>query len=206
MDDAWINFITLGAGVSGGVKGDSSTAEIWRLIYVGVGAVFTGVVTLFVQWIHFMRQRKWDHEKQEIQHRQQMEIMEKQSKQQMEILQSQFVRDQWDRKIAAYNKILDVDHGMSVIYFDNDKNHSIFNEEVYKEFVRPLLYEHFHLLEVGIASSVYRIDSIFDFYKTAQIEILRSDIEILISEYNNIINSIQEVIYKYRDTLSIIKK
>ncbi|KAA6475802.1 hypothetical protein [Bacillus swezeyi] len=173
--------------------------EAWiRFIAVGVGALCTGAVTLIVQSVHFKRQREWDREKQEAQYKLQKEIMQNQR----EISKDQFVREQLNQKIAAYNKILNVDNGVYVIYYEEKFERHRFDYEVYKESVRPLLYENLHLLEDGIANSVFKIDSILAKLKRPK-PVPQFDVDILCREYENITNSIHDVIYEYRENFSI---
>lgn len=98
--------------------------------------------------------------------------------------------------LLVYNKILKVDGEQMVIIHIGGPNYE-FEIDIYREKVRPILYERYHILHSNVAKLVRSIDMLIQ--KSARNEEVEDeDNALLMRNYSKMINHIIEHIYEFR--------
>lgn len=141
------------------------------------------LLTFFTQNYILQRQRNWERER---------------------IEDDIFNRNQ-DLKFQVYNKVLQL-HGHYPIHeISHYSGEGDLYTENYHKYVRPTLFEIYHLLDVEVANEVDTIDNIFE--KTVALGEVDEDDERSLSEsYIKIINNIKKSIENFRETQKLLRK
>ncbi|MFY0762136.1 hypothetical protein AB1K32_25380 [Metabacillus dongyingensis] len=151
--------------------------EILNMALPLVGVVLGGVITFVIQQSSIRKQQEFEREKIKIDNFYKEEI----------------------RKFETYNKILQIDG----IYRIHDKSHhqgaSELNRDNYNEYMRPVLFDIFHLLDEEIAEEVNNIEDIYERQAVME-EADEFDQEKLSNSYEKIILLIKQQFKKHRES------
>ncbi|RLQ91953.1 hypothetical protein [Planomicrobium sp. Y74] len=172
--------------------------DIFNMVLPIVTLVLGSWSAYLIQVKNFERTRDWDQKKLASQFEQEREKLEKQFNFESQNQESQFIKEQLLKKVELYNKILKAIGENKVVEFSRYQGEEPdFDEQVYKEKVRPILYESFHLLKKEIAEDVIKIDDMSDrweFYEEAD----RGDSELIADYYMNIKKAVKEELEEFR--------
>ncbi|MFK9119087.1 hypothetical protein ACJEBK_19690 [Peribacillus frigoritolerans] len=141
-----------------------------------IGVVIGGLITFFIQRSTIKKQQKWDREKLRI---------------------DNFYKSEAE-KFKTYNKILEIDATVEIHHhYDSIEGGYRLDLKKYFTYVRPLLFEIFHLLDDEVATEVNKIEYIFEReYMTGEEQ--PSDKKNLSDSYLKIIKLIKQQFKEYR--------
>ncbi|MGG0412965.1 hypothetical protein [Peribacillus simplex] len=142
-----------------------------------IGVVIGGLITFFIQRSTIKKQQQWDREKLRI---------------------DNFYKSEAE-KFKTYNKILEIDATRLIHHhYDSIDGGNKLDKKNYDTYVRPLLFEVFHLLDREVAAEVNKIEDIFEREYVKGTE--PSDKKNLSDSYIKIIKLIKQQFKEYRES------
>lgn len=176
--------------------------EIVNLLLPIVTLILGSSLAHILQGKNFEKNKKWDQEKLESQFKQERERLEEQFKYDSEKQRKSFFREQLIKKMESYNVILKTMGENTVVEYPRHHGEEAeFNEGIYTEKVRPVLYESFHLLNEDVADDVIRIDKMLEEWDYNQ-EAGEGQNDLVTHCYENIKKVIQEELEEFRRNLN----
>lgn len=157
-------------------------SEIIKMILPLVGVVVGGLITFFIQQSVIRKQQKWDREKIEIDNFKKGET----------------------KKLETYNRILEVDAIYIIHIHDHHTGKGTLKIKNFNQYVRPLLFEIFHLLDEEVANSLNNIEEICERQRVMEDD-YPDDYEKLSDNYINIISEIKKQFRQYRESNKRLK-
>ncbi|KRF52724.1 hypothetical protein ASG98_19655 [Bacillus sp. Soil531] len=133
-----------------------------------LGVIVGGLITFFIQQITIRKQQSWEKKKLEL---------------------DNFYKNE-EIKFKTFNKILELNGEHQVLEYDIHQGPEL-NYNKYIKYIRPLLFEIFHLLNDEIVREVNSIEDIFE-RQTAVEEAELGDAEDLRHSYSKILKLIKE--------------
>lgn len=157
--------------------------ELLKALPSLLGVVVGGLITFLIQQVTLRKQQNWDRKKLEL---------------------DKFYKDE-DRKFQAYNKILQMDGTYRIHTIDHHTGDGELDEKNYNEYIRPILFDIFHLLDENIAKQVNRIEEIYE-RQYAMEEANPDDDEKLSKHYLTILQLIKHEFNELRKLKEKIKR
>ncbi|MCU4898072.1 hypothetical protein OB968_02695 [Bacillus cereus] len=133
-----------------------------------LGVVVGGLITFFIQQATIRKQQEWDRKKMEIDTQNKNEA----------------------RKFEVFSQILHA-HAKHIVLEYSMHGPPELNELKYSQYIRPLLYEIYHLLDESITRKIEKIEYIYE-KQFAMEEAEEGDIETLTENYQRIIEIIKK--------------
>lgn len=172
--------------------------EIVNLLLPIITLILGSWLTYTLQGKNFEKTRKWDQEKLESQFKQERERLQEQFNYDSEKQKKTFFREQLIRKMESYNVILKTMGENKVVEYPRyHEEEPEFNNEIYTEKVRPVLYESFHLLNEDVAGDIIKIDKVFEEWDYNE-EVGEGQSDLVTHYYENIKKVIQEELEDFR--------
>ncbi|MGY6211457.1 hypothetical protein ACXEO8_15925 [Cytobacillus firmus] len=147
-----------------------------------LGVVVGGLITFFIQQSSIKKQLEWEREKMEL---------------------DNFQKDE-DRKFETYNKILQADGDHIIHDINYHTGAGKLQTKAYNEYIRPLLFDIYHLLDEDVAEEVENIENVFERQYIMEEED-PTDKEVLSKSYLKIISLIKQEFKNLRSSKRKVK-